>query len=764
MIAVCAVACAVTAGCVIRSGPPADTIDSLDRLHAFDGVWPGLREPASISWDPFAIPSIEAESASDAAYCLGLVHAHLRGVQISLLRSIAQGRLSESAGPFANPIDHAIRTIDLGRAVPAMEAALPDATRVWLASYAAGLSDMLATIRPLPAEAKSLALKLDEPWTVADVLLVARLASVDVTWGRWFSLLPLKQEAGYDDFIDRLAAISQDGLPSFAPPGGVPFNLFSAAGRTGSNAAVVAGSMTASGGALVASDPHLGFSTPGPWCVVGYRFGDHAVVGLTIPGLPFVVIGRNKHVAWTGTNMQSSSSVLYELDDEALVTNTERVTIRTRLWRDPTVELRFTEAGPVLSDASLLSELGNDGAVLKWRGHEPSDEATAFLRASTSRDWRSFREAFRTYAVGGQNMLFADASGNIGQIMALEAIPAAASAVGRGAVGLSDERFRWTPGVPSTELPAAFNPEEGFLVSANNTPTRFEPAIVPQGNANDRVRRMSDIIRSSAPVDVGRLAEMQRDTLSEASLAVAQAVSARATSQEGVRSYDTMLHTLGEWNGEYAAESTGAAAYQLVLDALIDVLYAERYADGIVSVLRRAPYVHDFVLDDVGPSMSDDQLNDALARASSSWREGLVWGDLHRLRLQHPVGLVPILGRSYRFEDLPWPGSTSTVNKSAHAVSGDRHRTTFGANARMLVDMSSADTNQVVLLGGQDGRVGSSSLLDQVPLWREGTYIPLPLTRAAQRRRAVRVSVLEPPAKTRQRMGSEIEDDRRTRD
>ena len=734
--------------CVIRPAPPAGSIDSLSRLDSLDRRWPGLLAPTRITWDEHLIPSIHAESPDDAAYALGIVHAHLRGGQVEVFRRVAQGRLSETAGPLANGIDRAIRAIDLGRAVPEMEAALPDETRAWIERYVAGLNDAYTASDVLPSEAKSLGFRYDEPWTVADVLLVGRLAGADVSWGRWVSFLPKRDERGYDEFIERVEGFSRAGLPSFSPPDGSAFSLFSAAGRSGSNAAVVAGTRSETGGALVASDPHLAIVTPGPWCVVGYRYGDHAVVGLTIPGLPFVVVGRNRHIAWTGTNMQSASSVLYELDSDSSVTDTKPLHVKTRFWFDSSGEIRQTDDGPIISDASFLSNLSDGEVVLRWRGHEPSDESTAFLRASQATDWDSFREAFETYAVGGQNMLFADSAGSIGQIMALEAIPAAAAAIREGVVSSTDERFRWTRGVPSPELPSSFNPPSGFLVSANNAPTAIEPAVTPQGNANDRVQRMSAIIGDSGTVSIDTLAEMQRDTFSLSSFNAAQAVASALDATKPSTEHAELITAVREWDGRYDINSRGAAAYQLVASALIDELYADRYGVGLRRTLRSAPYVHAFLLEDVSNGIPRANAVRVLRKAARSWNDDVAWGDLHRVRLQHPLGFIPVLGSSYRFAEEPWPGSTTTLYKSAHPVTDKEHRTPFGANARLLIDMADPDANRVVLLGGQDGRVGSTALIDQLPLWKAGDFISLPLTREAQEARAVRVLSLTPPGTT----------------
>jgi penicillin amidase len=109
------------------------------------------------------------------------------------------------------------------------------------------------------------------------------------------------------------------------------------------------------------------------------------------------------------------------------------------------------------------------------------------------------------------------------------------------------------------------------------------------------------------------------------------------------------------------------------------------------------------------------------------------WGDLHRMRVRHYFGSVPLVGRRYRFGDYGSPGGNDTLNKTGHAAVHGRHAITYGASARFLADMADLDANHVVLLGGQDGWLGSDSFSDQIPLWRRGVTVPLPLRKETAR-------------------------------
>ena len=295
-------------------------------------------------------------------------------------------------------------------------------------------------------------------------------------------------------------------------------------------------------------------------------------------------------------------------------------------------------------------------------------------------------------------------------------------------------------------LPAAYAPNEGFLVSANNVPVLIRPTLTPQGNANDRVSRMAELLASDRLYTLDDLAAIQLDTFSAASHRLAGLLVEQARSLPLGARETSVLDAIVQWDGHYDADSTGAVSYQVLLSALLDRLYSERYSKAIVNTIRAAPYVHDFVYEDLSASPAPDLLRGALEQAARAFVAERTWGDLHRLRLAHPIGSVPLLGRGYVFDEVPQDGSTTTVYKSAHRVQPGQHSTTFGACARLLCDMGTLDDNRVVLLGGQDGWLGSDRLLDQVPIWQRGGTVPLPLSSSGQRERAIATSALRPSA------------------
>jgi penicillin amidase len=720
----------VVPGCaLLPPAPGARPID--DRLSNFPVEALTTTEPAEIRWSDRQIPFISAENDRDAAYLLGAAHAHLRESQMELLRRAAQGRLSETAGPFATDIDRLVRTLDLDRAVPAMAASLPPATRAWIESYCAGVNDYIAARPQAPPDLVLIGAGMNEPWRVEDVLAIGRLASVDISWGRIFRDARLARDDGGAAYLERMREFNGDGVPSFGAQEPTPVSALMSVGRTGSNSFAVAGSRTASGSAMIASDPHLGVLLPNLFLVVGYRTPQGTVVGMTFAGLPFVVIGRNEHIAWGGTNMLALSSVFYDVSNEPESSFAMRAEpLRRRWWSNFTPAFRDHELGPVITDAPYLASEDLPATALWWRGHEPSDEATAFLEVTRATNWDEFRSAFETYAVSGQNFVYADSAGNIGQVMAIEFAPAAGLAATNGLLADPAEASTLpTVRIGSAALPASFNPPGGVVVTANNVPAHLDPPITLGGNWNDRTLRIRDLLETPGTVTLDDLRAAQRDVYLISAHEAARAIVERGAIEPG-----SLLGDLASWDGQYRADSRGALVYEAVAAALIDTHYRAAYGDRGAGSMRSTHAAHRFIADDVASgAIGDEALRSAAAQAAESLEPDAVWGDRHRLEVRHPVGFVPVLGSQFRFGDVPADGTTGTVYKSAHGIGAQKHTVTYGAQSRHVSDMANPDENYFVLLGGQDGWLGSAQFLDMLDLWQAGEMVRVPMTEDAVR-------------------------------
>ena len=722
------------AGCSLVKPLPRET-DLTDRLAAFPTTGLPVEGQVTVHWNDHQVPFIEADTDADAAFALGLVHAHLRLGQMAVYKRISQGRIAEMGGPLAADIDHGLRILDYGRAADASVAALPEATRVWLQRFVDGINHYQRTVDPLPHEYTVLALER-EPWTIQDVLTFGRLAGTDVNWLVWFNLLKLRGRDDWPQVWARLVENGSDSVPSFdADEGTRRFTeLLAGLSRSGSNSLALAPSRTKTGSALLANDPHLGLSIPNAWLLAGVKSPSYHAVGLMVPGLPFVAVGRNPSIAWGGTNMRAASSELFDLSGEPADELRQRTdTINVRWWFDREITVRDSVYGPVLSDAPQLSDTGTAPFALKWTGHRPSDEVSAMLAVMKASSFAEFRAAFETFAVPGQNMLYADTLGNIGQVMAVQ-VPRRNGAPSDVILDPAERESVWQSMAGADDLPAIVNPESGFLASANNRPSTGDTPVGYFFSPDDRVARMAELGIEAEQLDVADLTAVQRDVFMPSSVALRDAVIAKLDESGLSAAADGQaaeaIRLMREWDGHYRADARGPVAFELFRAGFTGTYLEGVYGEADWQAFANVSRIKKLLLDEIvsaDPAALAPAMQRGLDLAAEKLGDYASWGEMHRLRLAHPLQFLPIVGNRFRFADLPVGGSSDTLMKTAHGTEDGRHYTRYGANARHISDLSDIDANDFVLLGGQDGWFNSSTFLDQVPLWRSGTYIRLPL-------------------------------------
>jgi penicillin amidase len=514
-------------------------------------------------------------------------------------------------------------------------------------------------------------------------------------------------------------------------------DLLVGAGRAGSNSFAVAPQRSASGAALLANDPHLGLSLPSLWLLAGLRSPSFHVTGFMIPGLPAVMLGRNPDLAWGGTNMRAASSDLFDvsrLPAEA-ITRTE-TTLAARFWRPSVHPIRRTPFGPIVSDAKVFNVPPDRPIALRWVGHEPTDEFTAFFAAARARTPEAFRDAFTTYGVSGQNMLFADRAGNIGKIMAVSQPIRTGFPRDDPVLDATDPATHWRGFTGVKELPWVLNPAGGVLASANDRPAETRVPIGFTFGSDDRIRRLYALLADRERITIDDLKRVQRDTNAPdaAMLAAALAVEINKVPGGVGASAQRFLKRLGRWSGNYGADVAGAVAFEMLLYHLVPRLYGGKKATDLPDLLGQWSYLSTYLMSDLaalGEAERHALLRQAARRAARSARRYRYWGDMHRLRIGHTLARLPLIGRLFLVADLPVGGSRQTPMKMAHGFVNRRHATSFGQMARHISDLSDPDANWFVILGGNDGWLGSENYADQIDLWREGRYIQMPLSREA---------------------------------
>ncbi|RJF88290.1 penicillin acylase family protein [Oleomonas cavernae] len=550
--------------------------------------------------------------------------------------------------------------------------------------------------------------------------------AVDASWVAWGRLLRARASmppAAWAALWQRLVAGgAAAGLSN--QPASLTEQALAALARGGSNSVAVAAGRSGGAGALIASDPHLAIGLPNPCLIAGLHSPQTQAVGLMMPGIPFMPVGRNRWIAWGGTNLYAQTSDLFDLAGlPAGQISTRHETIKVRGGGTRTLRLRRCPLGPIVSDGRMLRH--DRPLALRWIGHQPTDELSAMLGVARARNFDEFSRAVEGIAVPGLNLTFAGVDGRVGQLLATH-VPRQRRSLGHDLV--VPWRQPWDPAdrLTSADLPVRCDPAAGYVASANDRPPAGAEGVGLFYAPDDRIARLRLLLGGGGPITPGDLAALQQDVDHAPALPLRDLLLAGLGKAPRPAPQQRIVALLAQWDGCYGAESAGATAFEFLLARTVFTLW-KRSALSPYDAVRRARPLIQADLEALPPEILARALDKALARLARRWPRDPRWGQVHRLRLRHALGALPRIGKYFGAPDIPAAGCNDTVNKAAHGLSDKAHWAGFGAAARHISDLGDPDANQFLLLGGQDGWFGSANFADQVARWAGGTYITVPL-------------------------------------
>ena len=742
----------------------------------------GLSAPAHAAFDAWAIPSISAATEVDAVRIQGFVHAAERLWQLEFLHRVARGQLAELFGEAALDADRLMRTLDVWSAAGReLDVAMP-VDRARLDAYAQGVNARIESWRgPWPPEFLLLGIE-PQPWSAQASLAIGRIMALDLT--EWRTELSRTHALATLD-VDRRPALGA-GYPAWGPTilqdtqpaGTTPPRLFAAPepdaparpaasvagepapspwprlglldiGFQASNSWVVAGSRTADGHPLLANDPHLSLRAPSTWYLnaLAWSEPDHAVAGLSIPGVPGVVIGLNREVAWAFTNAMvddadfvveatSLDRSMYRGPDgwRPFETRTEEIAVRG--WEEPDRwVVRRTIRGPVITD--LVPTAGLTLSML-WTGFEP-DGAVAGLRdMNRAGNAAAFDEAVKRFRSPHQNVVYAATSGEIAYRMA-GSVPVRPP--GEGALPLSFERLPtgWTGFRSQDAMPALRAPRSGYLVSANNLQSR--PSYGRVGvdyPAPFRARRLDDLVSGASRWTVEDMRAAQLDSYS----LWAERYRPRAVRAARRAGLDSLAAVLQGWDLTTEAHTLGPAPFYTWLYRLRELLVADEFEEGRGWFPDLA--FLEIVDDEASPWIDDPHtpeietlagLEEEAARTAVRVL-GLRWGEVHRERSAHPLGSVAFLDRLFRFHVGPYPsrGGRHTVRPDAPSLRSRLDSASwrlpvvseYGPSARFVARVALGEmTGHFLIPTGQAGNPLDPHYRDMAAGWSDNRLIEL---------------------------------------
>lgn len=703
-----------------------------------------MKDHVTIYRDGRGVPHVETETPADMFWGQGFVHARDRGLQLLMMRIIGQGRICELLDDTDEnlEVDLFFRRMNWSGEANTQLEQLSNHDKSFLAHYVDGINDAFSD--KTPWEFKLVGYK-PEPWEAADTILISRMLgylTLSQSQAEVERLLLQLIQADVSDallqplFDNQLEAFDRDLLKQVRLSDTVvPPELFGqrvVGGMTASNNWVVSGARTESGNAMLANDPHLEVNRlPAVWCEVVLKCKDHYLMGGSIPGLPGVMMGRTKHLAWgaTYTYMDAVDSWIeeirdgnYMLDGEARSFKKREVFIKRKRNDDHYVAFYENEHG------SLDGSPDQDGYLLTTRWASSDSGALSLKSIFGLLEVETAEQAMDV--LGGietaWNWVISDTQGNIAYQMSGRYPLRKEGASGLLPLPGWDSTNNWRGFADHRDLPRALNPEQGYFVTANNNLNRWgKLKPINMCLADHRARRVEDVIRGKEKLTVADMRAMQyalRSYQAEAYMAVLKPLLP-----------DTPAgRILAEWDCRYASDSKGAALFERFYDALFLRIFGEGGMGPAVCeyLQRETGLAMDFYENIDKILLSEDspwfgaQSRDAHFRAvldavlTAPFRS---WGEVNKFTMSHILfgGKFP---RFLGFDrgPFPMPGGRASVSQGTLYRYANRD-SSFAASLRWIVDMG-WDGLESNLPGGPSDRRFSRWYCSDLNNWRQGIY------------------------------------------
>ncbi len=756
-----------------------DLLLDLTRAYLREKAEPGpdyvktrVRGTTTITRDQRGVPHIAAENAADLYVGLGYAHAQDRLWQLDYLRRHAHGRLAEILGPGRLNDDILARTLDITGIAERCVAMLAPESREAVEAFAEGVNAWMEQLpHGLPAEFEWLGYE-PEPWTPVDSLAILR---------RWWWYLTGRLHVLWTPEVvratlgDELAAAyyTPDAEVGWIVPSGayepqpawpsLPSDPLTPNGGgesgEGSNNWAVSPALSATGSALLASDPHVYYTVPVDWYEYRLLGAGYDCYGAAYPGGPGILFGRNRTLAWGVTNNICLQRDLYReernpfnpdqyRDGDAWVDfQTRTASIHVRGGETVEQVTRIAHGRPVVDH--LIPEAAKPGALwgneaneqslsLAWVGFEPSDEPQCALDLNRARNIEEGREAYRTWKLATWNIVLADDQGRIAY-QCLGDIPLRE----RPKVGYrhaSDPADRWQGAIPFDGLPRLIEPERGWIGSANNqtAPDDFPYPLAGSWTPEDRFPRLSRLITERAPHTLATFLAMQTDVISERGQRAIEGIAGAIAEPRSLPEQDA-IRALAAWDGALTTGTVGGTIYNVFFWQWHLRVMQERFGvdrhhiaidsgNGLSAALLHENLAGWFPDDAARIAAIREAFSaaiDWLVRKQGDDPRNWEWGRLHTLGATHPAARTPLQHVMFDIPPSPHQGGASTLANAGYGLGGS-FTTRSGASYRFLADLGASGGAQAVCWPGQSGQPGSPHYADQVDAYLDDQIYDVP--------------------------------------
>jgi penicillin amidase len=622
---------------------------------------------------------------------------------------------------------------------------------------------------PLPPEFKILGYN-PEPWEPVQSINLIGYMSWDLTsgWGTEILLHQLQGKVSAEQIQDLIPVAENHKTPIYrdfhSPEIKIGETILSASENleklgaqifNGSNNWAVSGKKSKTGKPLLANDMHLVLMSPGIWYQMHQNVeGKLNVTGLVLPGQPFVIAGHNDSIAWGMTNVMvddldfyaeklNEDSTKYLLDGEwkDLLIKTE--IIKTKEGEDIEKTLKFTHRGPIVTDFKKGAEIP---LSIHWLGNEMSNEIRSVFLLNRAKNWTDFRDAAKTFIAVSQNIVYADVAGNIG-LQCSAGVPIRAGN-GIQVYPGDSSKYDWTGLVPFEDLPFEFNPERGYVSSANNktVPDDYPNYISHWFATSERIDRIREMLEEKQLLGTEDFEAMHRDVKSKKAEQMTPVFVAAIKLETNLNEIEKeALKKLEEWNFELTRESVAASVFEILYRKVCENLIKDDLTPELFTSLKGQRSLLENLMMNIQSEKSSGWIDDKTTAETETFESIVIrsfketitdliaengekmddwnWGKIHTFTIGHPLGVVGILDKAFKLNKGPFetPGSYHTVSPYSYSYN-NLYKVNHGASHRHIFDVSNWDASKTIIPTGTSGIPASDFYLDQTEMYLNNQY------------------------------------------
>lgn len=745
-------------------------------LNPFSGIWQNavsidkeniqlqsesLSQNIEIILDEREVPHIYAHSLSDAIFAQGYMLGKHRFFQMDMMSRAASGRVAEVAGPSRLSYDIKQRRKGMTYAIKQAEEGWKKHPESYLMiqKYVDGVNTALSelSISEYPLEYKLLNVK-PEPWTVQKTIMIVKMMANDLAGrGSDIPATNMLEVLGSDLFFSlydeheevETPVISDTYLPTLPSMrndtnwSAIDKNIFYKTDfkppvkGIGSNNWAVNGTKTKSGNPIFANDPHLSLSLPSIWYETHIQYGDVNAYGVTIPGMPGLMMGWNDHIAWGETNVSqdikdyyhiewaNASKSHYILDGQQKKTQVEVETYKIKGAEDYYDTLRYTIHGPVVYE----SPKGDKDLAVRWLAHDEPEtpEMMTFINALSAKTYDEYLKATEVFITPAQNFLAASKYGDIG-LRVNGKFPKKSSQDGRFVKKGNRSEYLWKEYIPRSDNPQMKNPDRGWIASSNQVSTSSKYPYYFNGRFEHyRNRTIDSLLSNMSSITPKDMLLMQQNSHGDkAKDLLPYLLNNKNFNEENEEAVDIHLD-LYNWKYNYEPELLAPSYFEQWYRNIYRNTWDELYSlTDSMQVLyptdwKTIDYIinepnHEFfdIIDTPQKENASDIIRISFLEMQSTMKQRTdegqsnTWNEYSPMHIWHLLR-IPALSR----QNILHTGCGDAINAS---------RRNFGPSWRMVVDLKEKPVGYGIYPGGQSGNPLSKVYDSNIKMWEEGQY------------------------------------------